>query len=70
MGIDEVVGSFVNEPDVEVEYERVYSWRNWRISHLKEIKAKLDEMWDEEIFGLKCLKADSIYKLRMLKMKR
>lgn len=61
MPIEEVVGSFVNEPDLEADYERVCSWRNWRISHLKEINAKLKEMWDEEMFALKWLGDDSVY---------
>lgn len=53
MGIDEVVGSFSNEPDIDVQYERVYFWRNLRVSHLSKIKDKLDEMWDEKVFALK-----------------
>lgn len=61
MHTEEVVGSFVNEPDLEAEYERVCLHRSWRISHLEEIKARIDEMWDEEWFPLKWLEADSIY---------
>lgn len=61
MGTDEVVGNFTNESDVEAECERVYTWRNWRVSHLEEIKEKLDMMWDEELFALKWLEADDIY---------
>lgn len=52
MGIDEVVGSFVNESNVETECKCVHTWRNWRASHLEEIKNKLPEMWDEKLFSL------------------
>lgn len=61
MATYEVVGSFENEPDIKAKYEWVYSLRNWRISHLEEITAKHEEMWDEEIFALKWLEADSVY---------
>lgn len=41
MDTDEIVGSFVNEPDIEAECEHVHAWRNWMIPHVEEIKNKL-----------------------------
>lgn len=61
MGTNEIVGSFTNEQDVEVECKRIYTWRNWRVSHLVEIKNKLSEMWDEDLFVLQWLNANDIY---------
>lgn len=44
-----------------VECERVYSWRNLRVSHLEEIKNMLSDIQDDELFALKQLEIDDIY---------
>lgn len=60
MPTDKVVGSFFNESDLEVDYERLCSWRNWRISHIEELKSRLNTKWDEA-FSLKWLEKNDIY---------
>lgn len=58
-----VVGSFENEPDIEIECQRVYAWRNWNVSHLEEIRDRLFAMWDEKSFAFCWLETEDVYPL-------
>lgn len=61
MPTEEVVGSFSNEPDLDIEFDGVYSWRNWRVTKLDELKSKINIMDAKEVFSLQWLNTEDLY---------